>query len=193
MEIGAVVCRMLGETQGIARGRGEARWRTDDHLQMPSCCLPSNRNWWRGIISKAWEGDFMTYYFEAMGWSRTLYCILYRRQPRTSLISYKILQSNKPNVIENFKHASPGLAFEIALTAALDIYRRQRGGGDNWGNWNQCPMKFLNGNIHFMLTSNIRVSTYFCRWCKNTKVMTWNHFWGINWRAGMTRLNFCHI
>ena len=24
MEIGAVVCRMLGETQGIARGRGEA-------------------------------------------------------------------------------------------------------------------------------------------------------------------------
>ena len=103
----------------------------------------------------------MTYYFEAMGWSRTLYCILYRRQPRTSLISYKILQSNKPNVIENFKHASPGLAFEIALTAALDIYRRQRGGGDNWGNWNQCPMKFLHGNIHFMLTSNRRVSTLF--------------------------------
>ena len=24
MEIGAVVCRMVGETQGIARGRGEA-------------------------------------------------------------------------------------------------------------------------------------------------------------------------
>ena len=105
----------------------------------------------------------MTYYFEAMGWSRTLYCILYRRQPRTSLISYKILQSNKPIVIENFKHESPGLALEIALTAALDIYRRQRGGGDSWGNWNQCPMKFLNGNIHFMLTSNIRVSTYSCR------------------------------
>ena len=71
----------------------------------------------------------MAYYFEAMGWSRTLYCILYRRQPRTSLISYKILQSNKPNVIENFKHASPGLAFEIALTAAFHIHRRQRGVG----------------------------------------------------------------
>ena len=24
MKIGAVICRMLGETQGIARGRGEA-------------------------------------------------------------------------------------------------------------------------------------------------------------------------
>ena len=34
------------------------------------------------------------------------YCILYRRQPRTSLISYKILQSNKPIVIGNFKHES---------------------------------------------------------------------------------------
>ena len=49
MEIGAVVCRMLGEMQGIARRRGDrpdfwqavpdpdARQRTDDHLQMPSC------------------------------------------------------------------------------------------------------------------------------------------------------------
>ena len=30
----------------------DARQRTDDHLQKPSCWLPSNRNWWRRIISK---------------------------------------------------------------------------------------------------------------------------------------------
>ena len=45
----------------------------------------------------------MKYYFEAMGWPRTRYCILNRNQPRPSLISYNILQSNKPIVIENFQ------------------------------------------------------------------------------------------
>ena len=52
-----------------ARDCKRARWGADYYLQLPFCCLPSNRNWWHGIIFKAWEGDFMTYYFKAINLS----------------------------------------------------------------------------------------------------------------------------